>query len=581
MNLRELLEKRASEDQPDSPAYIFLADGEDAEERLTSAQLLSAANRIGGALRDDVAAGARVLLVYPSGLEFIKAFFGAVCAGTVAVPIYPPSRKVTTDELAHFERVAADCGAEIALTTGAYLDQLAPTIASSPVLGGIRWLATDALLATGWTPEAIDGDSLALLQYTSGSTSKPKGVMLTHGNLLSNMASIHEAFGGFHHRLRCASWLPLYHDMGLIGTMLTPFFGGAETIFMSPAHFLQRPIRWLRMIDRYRVTVSGGPNFAYDLCVRGVSTVAKTRLDLSTWKVAFNGSEPVRSETLTRFRDRFADSGFASSAFMPCYGLAESALLVAACRFDREPSIVGDRAPHHHDGTQGQQRERVTCGPCAPSTTITIVDPVDCSPVPPGAEGEVWVRSASVAAGYWHSPELTNHTFAARLARTDDDPDGARAAAGTWLRTGDLGRMHGDELLITGRLKDVMVINGRKIHPQDVEDHVQSLDRRFRLGGGIAFVVEEDGYERVALVQEVNAGSTDEAAGLAALAREFVFRRFRVALHGIALVAPGGVPKTFNGKLRRQACRQAYAEGALPTLYAFKAGAHAVQGRRT
>ncbi|MEA2664112.1 MAG: hypothetical protein QOI11_1056 [Candidatus Eremiobacteraeota bacterium] len=338
--LVELASLRAERSTAPHPFVTFLRDGDCDEEILTYEGLSHDARRIAGALRNLVAPGSRVILLYPTGTEFLTAFFGVLHAGAIAVPLHPPNPKRPGVGVEHLERIATDCDADIVLSTTTMIEALQDVARASPVLSRLGWVASDQFdLGSEWRSPGIDGSTIAFLQYTSGSTSRPKGVVLTHGNLLANTAMMAEAIFPHHAAFRWVSWLPLYHDMGLIGGILTPFACGAETILMSPLHFMQRPVRWLRALDRYRAYVSCAPNFAYDLCARAVSEKAKDELNLSAWKVAMNGSEPVRAQTLRRFESAFARCGFASTAFYPCYGLAENSLIVTGSVPEAGPVI--------------------------------------------------------------------------------------------------------------------------------------------------------------------------------------------------------------------------------------------------
>ncbi|WP_292938469.1 fatty acyl-AMP ligase [Noviherbaspirillum sp.] len=546
--------------------YTYLEDGDTDERILTYGGLHSEASRIAASLSDIVAPGSRVLLLYPSGIDFITAFFGTMYAGAIAVPAYPPNPRLARESLGHLERIVADCNAEAVLTTSEILESMASLLSASPVLADLQWLASDRfddLGASAWQVPELTPSNIAFLQYTSGSTSQPKGVMLTHGNLLANLAAITEAFYGEQRGCRIASWLPLYHDLGLIAGILLPIFLSGETVLMSPLHFMQRPVKWLRVIDRYKIHSSGAPNFAFDLCVRGVSEMAKDSLDLSSWKVACNCAEPVRAETIRRFSEAFARCGFEQKAFCPSYGLAESSLLVTGASPDIGP--VMREIDHAVDGanTTGSVM-RVSSGVAPSSTRIALVDPYSGQALPDGTEGEIWVQSPSIATGYWGNREATDASFAARVHNDED--------SGAWLRTGDLGLRIEGELFVTGRIKDVMTIGGRQIYPQDVEDLVQSLDKRFKYGSGIAFGIATEDGEGLAIAQETSVLTADEQEFAVRRMRAAAYQQLHVQLHSIFLLKPGGIPKTFNGKLRRNACKMAIASGELPITYESRMG---------
>ncbi|HVR99107.1 MAG TPA: fatty acyl-AMP ligase, partial [Thermoanaerobaculia bacterium] len=442
--LIDLLRHRAAEGGR-APAYTFLADGEVEAEQLTYAELDRQARALGAALAamgERGLYGERALLLYPPGLEFIAAFLGCLYGGVVAVPAYPPRSQRGLPRLLS---IVQDAKPSVVLTTGALLRKAEALLGQ--VLGdsGVACIATDQLLeedagalASAWTPPAIDGATLAFLQYTSGSTSTPKGVMVSHGNLLHNEEMIRQAFGQSAESV-ILGWLPVYHDMGLIGNVLQPLYVGAPCILMSPVAFLQKPLRWLEAISRYRATTSGGPNFAYALCAQKVTEEQKAGLDLSSWRVAFNGAEPVRAETLDRFAAAFAQCGFRREAFYPCFGLAEATLFVTggalAEPFVARPfeaaALERDEAVPAESGENRPARELVGCGHAWAGQRVEIVDPSTFTACAPGRVGEVWVAGPSVAHGYWGRPDATERDFHARLA---DEPE-----AGPFLRTGDLG----------------------------------------------------------------------------------------------------------------------------------------------
>ncbi|HEX2222817.1 MAG TPA: fatty acyl-AMP ligase, partial [Thermoanaerobaculia bacterium] len=490
VTLAGLLRVRAAE-RPDRVAFTFLADGEVEGGRLTYAELDHQARAIAAALRQTLAPGDRALLLYPPGLEFIAAFFGCLYAGVIAVPAYPP--RPNDRSQSRLRSIAHDAEPRAALTTSAILAGAGDL---APELAVLRWLPTDALPPFGADAEGFgfaDGDgisepepdSVAFLQYTSGSTAAPKGVMVTHANLLHNERMIGEAFGQDEDTV-VAGWLPLYHDMGLIGNVLQPLHAGARCVLMSPVAFLQKPLRWLEAISRYRATTSGGPNFAYELCVRKTTVEERARLDLSSWKVAFNGAEPVRETTLERFAEAFAASGFRREAFYPCYGLAEATLFVTGGELGRFPRVeVVDAAALERNEVRpafdgDPARRLVSNGRAWLGQQVVLADPETGLECPAGRVGEIWVAGPSVARGYWRNPEATERDFGAFLA------DGQ----GPFLRTGDLGFAAGGELYVTGRLKDLIIIRGRNHYPQDLELTAERSHPDLHAGGGAAFAVD-------------------------------------------------------------------------------------------
>lgn len=541
----DLLRQRAALSRSDFPAYTFLANGLSEEAHLSFSELDRRARAIAATLQQRLAAAERVLLLLPPGLDYVAAFFGCLYAGVVAVPAYPAR---ANSNLLRVESIVADADASLALTADTILSHIKPLLAERQTLQRLSWLdVEDALDADecNWRPPTIDGDSLAFLQYTSGSTSTPKGVMVSHRNLLHNEEIIRTAFDQTEQSI-IVGWLPLYHDMGLIGNVLQPLYVGARCILMSPMSFLQRPLQWLQAITRYRATTSGGPNFAYDLCVRKVKAEELETLDLSSWNVAFNGAEPVRQETMDRFGETFAPCGFRREAFSPCYGLAEATLLVTAGRH-RVIEARDERA-----------REVVGCGVGTSGQKILIVDPetrVECGS---GLVGEIWISGPSVATGYWKRLEESASTFAARLAGSDEGP---------FLRTGDLGFMKDNQLFVTGRLKDLIIIRGLNHYPHDIELTVEKCDAALRPGCGAAFSVEVAGEERLVIVQEVDRHKPLEPHGAAARIRQAVMERHELHVYGVVFIKAGGIPKTSSGKIRRHACCEGFLKSSLEEIF--------------
>ncbi|HEX8337892.1 MAG TPA: fatty acyl-AMP ligase, partial [Pyrinomonadaceae bacterium] len=557
--LLELLRQRASE-EPHRTAYTFLDDAGAEESALTYAELDERARRIAAALQTSCAPGDRVLLLYPPGLEYIAAFFGCLYAGAVAVPLYPPRRNRNARRL---QSVVSDARAATALATARVRSRVEALFPPGGGLEGLRWTLTDDLaesLGGEWREPRVDGDTLAFLQYTSGSTAAPKGTRITHANLLHNEAFIKRAFRQDRDSV-VVGWLPLYHDMGLIGNVLQPLYTGARSILFSPASFLQRPLRWLEAITRYRATTSGGPNFAYELCARAVTEEQKGALDLGSWTTAFNGAEPVRPQTLERFARAFEPCGFRRESFFPCYGLAEATLLVAVKESAGAPTVLcldrrelqDGRVAEVGDGCE-EARPLVSCGGSPPEQQVRIVDPETCVACAEGKVGEVWVGGPSVAQGYWNRPEETERTFGARLADTGEGP---------FLRTGDLGFLHGGELYVTGRLKDLVIIRGVNHYPQDIERTVEESHEELRPDGGAAFSVEEGGEERLVVVQEVSSRHPSDPDEIVGAIRRAVSEEHEVSPHAVVLLRPGSIPKTSSGKIQRHACRAAFLSGGL------------------
>jgi len=558
----ELLRRRAMS-HPDRRCFTFLVDGDRQEEHLDYGDLDRKARAIAAVLRQEGGAGQRVLLLFPSGLEYIAAFFGCLYAGAVAVPAYPPRRNRSMERI---RAIVTDAQPQIGLTLGSQVGELRRFCAEDSALAEMRWLASDAIgeeLAAIWEEPSVEPQSLAFLQYTSGSTGTPRGVMVSHENLLANQGLIEEAFGEAEATFG-VGWLPLYHDMGLIGNVLQTVYLGTRSVLMSPVAFLQKPVRWLEAISRYRATVSGGPNFAYDLCVHEIAPEQREGLDLSSWRVAFNGAEPIRAATLDRFCQTYAPYGFRREAFHPCYGLAEATLIVTGGRAP-SPLVQAVEAVALEQNRvvpirpiNGEARHLVGCGRNLDGQTIRIVDPETHQPSPVGRIGEVWVSGPCMARGYWNRPDESAETFQARLG------DGQ----GPFLRTGDLGFLDQGQLFITGRRKDLIIIRGCNHYPQDIELSVEQSHEALRPGGGAAFAVDIDGDEQLVVVQEVRRMAVRDlpVEEVASAIRAAVSERHDLQIYGIVFVKPGGVPKTSSGKIQRHACRAAYLAGELPVV---------------
>ena len=566
-NLVELLLHRAR-CQPEDTAFTYLVDGENEQVHLTYRELDRQARAIGAWLESHDLVGERALLLYPAGLEFIAAFFGCLYAGVIAVPVYPPRRNRSLNRI---QAIADDAEAKVALTTDLVLNRVMPLIDETPHLKQLTWLPTCQVppeMERDWTMPDVHGDTLAFLQYTSGSTGTPKGVVLSHANLVHNSALISHSFE--HTRSGTGVfWLPSYHDMGLIGGILQPLYIGRPNVLMSPMSFLQKPYRWLSAISRFRGTTSGGPNFAYDLCVRKITPEQRKTLDLSSWRVAFNGAEPVRPETLDAFAEAFAPCGFRREAFFPCFGLAEATLIVSG-GYVLEPPVV--RAFDAAGLARGEVidadpddegvRALVGCGRNLPDQKIVIADPETLTACPPGRVGEIWVRGPSVAQGYWQQPEATQRTFRARLKDTGEGP---------FLRTGDLGFLQDGELFVTGRLKDLIIVHGVNYYPQDIERTVQDSHPRLRPDCGAAFTVEAGGREQLVIVQEVERHKQSDFSGVFAAIRRAVAAEHELAPAEIVLIRAGSVPKTSSGKIQRHACRDGYLAGTLDVVGRWRA----------
>ncbi|MCY1022989.1 non-ribosomal peptide synthase/polyketide synthase [Pyxidicoccus sp. MSG2] len=568
--LVDLLRDRSSE-KPRERLYTFLEESEGEELSCTYGELDARARRIAVAL-SGLEPGTRVVLLYPPGLEYIAGFFGCLYAGLVAVPAYPPDPSRLERTLPRLQAIIQDAQATVVLTTSFILSMGEFLFEQAPDLKGLHWVATDALPEggeAGWRVARMGPQSLAFLQYTSGSTGTPKGVMLSHANLLHNLGAIHRSFRAGPESTGVI-WLPPYHDMGLIGGILEPLYGAFHTVLMSPLTFLKRPLRWLEAISRHRGTISGGPNFAFDLCVRRIPEEARESLDLSSWEVAFCGAEPIRTDTLERFKRAFGPRGFPPRALYPCYGLAEGTLIVtgveqgtgAVARTLDASALEHSRAVELAAGTEGA-RELVACGPSLPDQELLIVHPEALTRCAEGEVGEIWVRGPSVAQGYWRRPEASEATFQARLASGDE----AR-----YLRTGDLGFLLRGELFVAGRLKDLVILRGRNHYPQDLELTAEQAHPALRPGCGAAFAVEVGAEERLVLVQEVDSRHPADPTEVLAAVRQALSEQHEVQAHAVLLLEPGSIPKTSSGKTQRHACRAGFLAGALRTVAVWKEG---------
>ena len=574
----DLLRQRAAY-RPHDRAFTFLVDGENEELNITYAELDRKARAVGAWLTSEGMAGKRVLLLFPSGLDFIAAFMGCLYGGAIAVPAYPPRKNRSVERI---EAIASNAEASVALTTRDVVDRFDSLRATAPSLEHLIWKVDselDVAWADRWERPDIDGSTLAFLQYTSGSTGTPKGVMLSHENLLHNSLRIMQAFevtrsqpGVF--------WLPSFHDMGLIGGILVPLYGSKLNVLMSPVAFLQKPLRWLQAISKYRATISGGPNFAYELCVRKTTPEQRATLDLSSWTLAFNGAEPVRAETIDAFCEAFAPCGFRREAFYPCYGLAESTLMVTGGMKFEPPVVRSFDASSIETGLAISRpanapavRRLVGSGRELDGQDVLIVDPQTCDALPPGRVGEIWVSGPSVAQGYWKCGDASAATFGAMLSQPEQPSPGQAVAQwqpnpGPYLRTGDLGFFDNGELFVAGRLKDLIIIRGRNHYPQDIEHAVEEASTLVRAGSIAAFAVDVDGRERVAVVAEVERGRRDVSEVTAAFEaiRKRLATEHELAVEAIVLVRPNSISKTSSGKIQRHACKRQFLDGTLEVV---------------
>ncbi|MFM1843119.1 MAG: hypothetical protein RLZZ490_1861 [Cyanobacteriota bacterium] len=560
-SLIDILQWR-SRHQSDQRAYTFLVDGEKQEKHLTYFELDQQAKNLAFHLSLITTPGDRALLLYRQGLDFIVAFFGCLYAGVIAVPAQLPHRR---QKLSHLQGIVNNSQAQIALTTTDLLADLQDRFSQDGGLQTLQWMASDNLsgdtISEAQLP-ALKPEMLGFLQYTSGSTGTPKGVMVSHGNLLHNSETIRQAF-----KLTEASvsvtWLPSFHDMGLIDGIIQPLYSGFLGVILSPIAFVQKPLRWLQAIARYGATHSGGPNMGYELCTNKIAADQLAGLDLSHWHSAYSGAEPIRWQTLEKFTAKFAGCGFKSQFFYPCYGMAEATLMITGGTVDEPPYYCAVEpealTKQRIVSSQDKGRRLVGCGHLWLNTQIQIVDPETLTPCPSGQVGEIWVSGGSVAQGYWKQPEQTQAVFQAFLADSGTGP---------FLRTGDLGFIKGEELFITGRIKDVIILWGRNLYPQDIELTVAQAHPALRADCGAAFTVEGEDGERLVIVQEVERSAlknlpVNEIVGAIQAA---IVEEYEVAVAVVLLLKPATIPKTSSGKIQRGRCREVFLRNELMSV---------------
>ncbi|MEO1670360.1 MAG: fatty acyl-AMP ligase [Cyanobacteria bacterium J06631_2] len=557
-NIVEILQRRAIA-QGDDLAYIFLKDGEKQEIRLTYRELDAQAKAIASKLSKLLDPGSRAVLIYPysAGLEFIAAFFGCLYAGVIAVPCHPPKNRLTTAEV----RTRIDSAeATVVLTESTSFANLSKQFESWGK-AALHCLNTDKIELQAGTESdqpQINPDTLAFLQYTSGSTGEPKGVMISHGCLLHNQEMLKQAFGHTSD-LVGVGWLPLFHDMGLIGNVIQPIYLGGCCVLMSPISFVQKPVRWLQAISKYGATTSGAPNFAYDLLCDRLTAEQVKQLDLSSWKVAFCGAEPIQMQTIEQFSRKFSSCGFKSTAFYPCYGMAEATLMITGGDKAQFPKVVhldkaalGQNKVVAVDRADSVTKTFISAGYPWLDGKIAIVNPDVNSDNLPECEsdqiGEIWYSSSSVGQGYWQLPEKTAQTFQGNLGGE------------YYLRTGDLGFLKDGELYITGRLHDVLVFWGLNHYPQHIEQTVAQSHPGLKPNCGAAFAVEVEGKPRLVVAQEIERTHRKSLVldEVVEAIRWQVFQQHFIDIYGIVLLAPGRMPKTSSGKVQRRKCQELY-----------------------
>jgi acyl-CoA synthetase (AMP-forming)/AMP-acid ligase II len=562
-SLVDVLRHRAAEQSNDT-GYIFLPDRGGERSQLTYADLYGRAQAVALRLAERGKRGDRAALLFPPGLDFVVAFFGCLLAGVIAVPMMIPRRDSTRDASA---AILADCGPRFAITCSDLIAGARPDLTERLSNARVEWLFADCPRGepdhANGALSAVERTDIAFLQYTSGSTSTPKGVIVSHDNLMQNLEMIRIAFGNTR-RSTHVSWVPHYHDMGLILGILQSLYSGALCVLMAPVSFMQRPLSWLRAIHDYRAEVAGGPNFAFDLCVRRHRPEQMEGIDLSCWKLAYNGAEPVRAETIERFHSTFAKYGFTANSAHPAYGMAEATLLISSGRRGDGPvtATVSRNALQRHQAVSTTQNEDVYrvvgCGRSLIGGRLAVVDPESRRRLAARSIGEVWVAGPHVAQGYWRNPEATNSVFRAFI-----DVEGVRG----WLRTGDLGFLDDNgELYITGRIKDLIIIRGINHYPQDIENTVQDCHSALRRHCGAAFSVhDQNNEEQLVIVQEVERAYRQQVAigEILATIREAITREHDIAPREILLIRTGTLPQTTSGKIQRHLARHLFLTSSL------------------
>ena len=568
--LRDILEDRAL-NRPNDLAYAFLS-GNELQNQWDYAQLRRQVARVGAHLKKFEAVGARALLVYPQSLNFMAAFLACLCRNVVAVPVPAPEAWNLRRAMPRLKAIADDAQAALVLTTRRILD-LSASAGDSWDFSALPCVVTDELpddAISDLGHESIEPSGLAYLQYTSGSTSLPSGVMISHRNLMHHLKTLHTA---------CAygdgvtvTWMPHFHDYGLVQGLLQPFFSGDPCYFMSPLSFMKRPTHWLGAITKYQGTHSQAPNFAYDHCIRRIRAEERGGLDLASWKAAGNAAEPINPRVLETFVETFKPFGFRREAFAPAFGLAEATLLVSSTPLNSGPQIIDLDADALETGQIVAARpghsvhQAVGCGELVGSTKVAIVNPETLTRCQGERIGEIWVSDIAIAAGYWNQPEKSRATFAAYLSDTGEGP---------WLRTGDLGFLRNGQLFISGRLKDLIIIRGANFAPQDIEWIVQRSHPALEHAEGAAFPLMIDGEERLIIVQELQRKDRPVDAILQEVAvkiRADVAEQFDIRAYAVALVKRGAILKTSSGKIQRRACRAALLDGSLDTMFVLSDG---------
>lgn len=569
--LVELLQYRAKT-QPNDLAYQFLIDGKKEGAAYTYAELDEQARAIASLLQQQKAKGQRALLLYPQGVEVVAAFCGCLYAGVIAIPVPPPDAGRMKRTLPRLREIIKDAEAALVLSNDRIIDLIQTSDVDFPEFDTMRWIDTetvDSSLAQKWQDPEVNKDVLAYLQYTSGSTSTPKGVMLSHYNLLHHSEYLRRGCG-YHPDGPTVTWMPYFHDYGLVEGLMQPLYNGAPCYIMAPLAFVKRPLRWLQAIQKYGATHSQAPNFAYELCLKRIKPAKREGLDLGGWLSAGNAAEPINPRVMREFHEAFAECGFKWESFSPAYGLAEATLLVSSTPVGEAPVILSLEASELEKGRislagpeSSYIREAVSCGALVCETDVAIVNPDELTRCEADEVGEIWVNDPGVAHGYWQRPKATRETFEAQIAGE---------GATRYLRTGDLGFVKDGNLYITGRIKDLIIIRGTNHYPQDIEWTVQQIDTAMRSDYGACFSIIEDGEERLVVVQEVERSQQNRikdptaAENLITDIRQAISEAHELQVYAVALVKSGNVLKTSSGKIQRRKCKTSFLAGELEVL---------------
>lgn len=550
-----------SRETPDKTAYTFLKDGDTHGETITYKELHDAAASVADYLKSVSRPNERALMLFPPGLDFIKSLFACFYAGIIAVPAYPPRKNRS---LSRIRSVVTDCKASLVLATEKIHTASIKNFHDVAGLKELSWVQTNKIEVSGEEPEFVvpEGKDIALLQYTSGSTGTPKGVMVTHTNIMRNSEYIRNSFELSRESVSVC-WLPSFHDMGLVDGVIQPVFTGFHGVLIPPVSFLQKPVRWMQAITRYGGTHAGGPNFGYDLCVEKITEAEKKTLDLSSLRTLYNGAEPIRKVTQESFTHYFRDTGFKPQAFYPCYGMAETTLIISGVNASDKPTylpvIIEELEKNKVVVTNTDVPEinyQVGVGHAWIDTDIRIVDPETGTSCSDGRVGEIWVSGSIVTKGYWGNAHETKKTFHGYISGTGEGP---------YLRTGDLGFFYNGELFISGRLKDLIIIRGRNIYPQDIEFIVEASHEALRPNCSAAFSVDIDGVEKLVIAAELERVFVrdPDTEGICDSIREQVFEEFELEVFAVALLRTASIPKTSSGKIQRRACRNGFIMGEL------------------